>query len=64
MLTGRVAILKRNGQEIRMLCPDQDAALKWMEENWQRGDEWVAIVWLEVLLRTAYLSEAKAEQKK
>jgi len=49
-MTGRVAILKRGDREIRMLCPDQDAALQWMKENWQQGDEFVAIVWLDVLL--------------
>jgi hypothetical protein len=42
-MTGRVAILKRGDREIRMLCPDQDAALQWMKENWQRGDEFVEI---------------------
>ena len=49
-MTGRVAVLLRQGQEIRMLCPDQDAALEWMKQNWQKDDEFVAVVWLDVLL--------------
>ncbi len=52
MLTGRVAILKRGNQEIRRLCPDQDAALQWIKDNFQKGDEFVCIVWLDVLLAT------------
>jgi hypothetical protein len=39
----RVAILLRNGQEIQQVCQDQDAALKWMKENWRAGDGWVCI---------------------
>ena len=42
-LTGRVAVLLRQGREIRMLCPDQKAALQWMKEHWQKDDEWVCI---------------------
>jgi len=42
-MTGRVAILKRGDREIRMLCPDQDAAFQWIRENFQRDDEFVCI---------------------
>jgi hypothetical protein len=42
-MIGRVAILKRGDREIRMLCPDQDAALQWMKDNFQKDDEWLCI---------------------
>lgn len=39
----RVAILRRNGNEIQKVFQDEEAARAWVQTAWKEGDEFVCI---------------------